>query len=99
MDSPIIIFHIVMVIRGDDFGSGFRSKILGVGGSVASANAAMVSIIRLTHSSCTAVKTDCSESLDTAETKVSTTAVIFTVSWNCTTVSLDFGKKQQKWLT
>ena len=47
---------------------------------VASAKAAIVSMIRLTHNNCTAVKTDSSVSLDTAETKVSITAVILTVT-------------------
>jgi len=39
----MIIFHMVTVIRGADFGSGLRSSTLGDGGSVASAKAAKVS--------------------------------------------------------
>ena len=35
-------------IKGADFGSGFLSRILGVGGSVARARAANVSMIRFT---------------------------------------------------
>ncbi len=56
--------------------------MLGIGGSVARARAAKVSIIRLTHSSWTAVSTEDSLPLDTAETKVRVTAVILTVIWN-----------------
>ena len=75
----MIIFHIVDVINGADLGSGLRFSKLGVGGSVARARAANVSMIRLTQSSCTAVRTDVCLLLATAETKVKTTAVIFTV--------------------
>jgi hypothetical protein len=50
-----------------------------VGASVANARAAKVSIIKFTQSSCTAVRTDCSLLLATADTKVRTTAVILTV--------------------
>lgn len=39
---PMIILAIVTVISGADFRSGFRSKILRLGGSVASARAANV---------------------------------------------------------
>ena len=76
----MIIFYIVIVIRGDAFWSGFRSRMLGAGGSVASAKAAIVSMIRLTYSNYTAVKTDSLVSLDIAETNVRTTAVILTVT-------------------
>ena len=82
MDWTIIIFHIVRLTRGADFGLGFLSRILGGGGSVASAMAANVSIIRFTQSNCTGVNIDSSWSLVIAETKVRTTAVILTVSWN-----------------
>lgn len=78
----MIIFHIVRVIKGADFGSGFRFRMLGIGGSVARARAARVSMIRLTHKSCTAVRTEDSLPLETADTKVRTTAVMFTVTWN-----------------
>lgn len=76
----MIIFHMVTVIRGADLRSGFRSKIFSVGGSVASANAAKVSMIRFTHNSCTALRTDSSLGSDTAETKARITAVMLTVS-------------------
>lgn len=56
--------------------------MLGEGGSVAKARAAKVSIMRLTHSSWTAVNTEVSVLLETAETKVKTTAVMLTVTWN-----------------
>ena len=57
--------------------------MLGEGGSVARARAAKVSMIRLTHSSWTAVNTEVSVLLETAETNVKTTAVMLTVTWNC----------------
>ncbi len=79
---PIIIFHMFRVIRGADFFYGLRLRMLRVGRSVASASAAKVSIIRLTHNSCTAVRTDSSSALATADTNVSTMAVILTVIWN-----------------
>ena len=75
----MIIFHIVNVISGADFGSGLRCRILGDGPSVASASAANVSMMRLTQSNCTAVRTEVSEPLATAEMNVKTTAVILTV--------------------
>lgn len=78
----MIIFHMVIVIKGADFGSGRRFKIDGEGASVANANAANVSMMRLTHSNCTAVSTDASSSLATPEMKVNRTAVILTVIWN-----------------
>ena len=69
----------VNVIRGADFGSGRRFRMVGEGASVASASAAKVSMMRLTQSNWTAVRTDCSLSLATADTKVNRTAVILTV--------------------
>ena len=54
--------------------------MLSVGGSVARANAANVSMMRLTQSSWTAVKTEFSFELATAETNVRTTAVMLTVT-------------------
>lgn len=79
----MIIFHMFRVIRGADLRVGFRFRILRVGGSVARARAAKVSIIRFTQRSWTAVRTDSSEEEATAEMKVRRTAVMFTVSWNC----------------
>lgn len=76
----MIIFHIVTVISGADLGSGLRWRIECVGGSVAKARAAKVSMIKLTQSSCTAVKTEFSSSLATAEINVSRTAVMLTVT-------------------
>lgn len=60
---------------------------------VARAKAANVSMIKFTHRSCTAVKTELSVSLATAEMKVRTTAVIFTVTWNCKELALLFQSK------
>lgn len=82
MACPMIIFHIVKVIKGADLGSGLRFSILGLGPSVASAKAAKVSMIKFTQRSCTAVSTDVSLLLATAEMKVNTTAVTLTVIWN-----------------
>lgn len=89
----MIIFHIVNVIKGADFGSGFRRSRLGVGGSVANASAAKVSIIKLTHSNWTAVRTELSSPLATAETNVITTAVMLTVIWNCSVLARFEGAK------
>jgi hypothetical protein len=46
----MIIFHMLNVIKRADLESGFLSRMLGLGGSVARARAANVSIIRLTQS-------------------------------------------------
>ena len=78
----MIIFHMFKVINGADLGSGLRFRMLGVGGSVANARAANVSMIKLTHKSWTAVSTEVSVLLATADTNVNTTAVMFTVTWN-----------------
>jgi hypothetical protein len=75
-----IIFHIEIVMRGSDLGAGFRSRMLRAGGSVARARAAIVSWKRLIHISSTAVRTDCSSELATAETKMSITQVMPTVT-------------------
>jgi hypothetical protein len=58
--------------------------MVGEGGSVASARAAIVSWNRLIHINWTAVRTDVSVALAMAETKVSITEVMVTVIWNCT---------------
>jgi hypothetical protein len=54
---------------------GGRFSSSAVGGSVARASAAIVSMMRLTHSSCTAVSTDCPWSSEMALTNVKNTAV------------------------
>lgn len=82
MAWPMIIFHILVVINGAFFPAGLRSRISGVGGSVARARAANVSMIKLTHRSWTAVRTEVISALETEETKVRSTAVILTVIWN-----------------
>lgn len=84
----MIIFHMIGVISGADLGSGFRFKMLRVGGSVAKASAAKVSMIRLTQSSWTAVNTESSLASATAEMKVKKTAVILTVIWNCVSLAM-----------
>lgn len=50
--------------------------------SIPKASAANVSMMRFTHKSCTAVSTDSSSVLATAEMNVRSTAVMLTVSWN-----------------
>lgn len=75
----MIIFHIAMLVRGAVLGSGWRSRTLCAGGSVARARAAIVSWKRLIHMSWTAVRTDCSTESAIAETKVSPTEVMLTV--------------------
>lgn len=88
MACPMIIFHMFSVMRGADFLVGLRFRIFRVGGSVASASAAKVSIIKFTQRSWTAVRTDSSVEEATAEMKVRRTAVMFTVSWNWENFSL-----------
>lgn len=79
MVCPMIIFHMLKLMRGEDLGSGFRSKRLPEGGSVARASAAKVSIIKLTHKSWTALSTEVPVLETTAVTKVRMTAVMLTV--------------------
>lgn len=76
----MIIFHMFSVMSGADLRVGLRLRILRVGGSVARARAAKVSMIRLTQRSWTAVSTDSSSLLATAVMKVRRTAVMLTVS-------------------
>ena len=75
----MIIFHMVRLINGAVLGSGRRFRMDALGGSVANANAANVSIMRLTQRSCTAVNTEDSSPLATAEINVRKTAVMLTV--------------------
>lgn len=67
--------------------SGALCRTEGLARSVARASAAKVPIIRFTQSSWAADKMDSPVSLVTADTKVSVTAVILTVSWNFVLVS------------
>lgn len=67
-----------------DLALGFLFRMVGEGGSVASASAASVSWKRLIHINWTAVRTDVSVELAIAETMVSITEVMLTVIWNCT---------------
>ena len=78
-------------MSGADLGSGFLSRIVGEGASVASARAAIVSWKRLIHINWTAVRTDVSVELAIAETTVSITEVMLTVIWNCTRGSAESG--------
>ena len=84
----MMVFHIGMLISGAARGSGFRFRIRAFGESVASARAAIVSWKRLTHMSCTAVRTDCPLGFAMAETKTSRTEVKVTVIWNCIFLSV-----------
>ena len=70
--------------------------MLGEGGSVARARAAKVSMMRLTHNSCTAVNTEVSVLLETAETNVKMTAVMLTVTWNYRDLDDESLKKKDK---
>ena len=81
-DCPKIIFHILNEINEVPFGSGCLSSKSKVGGSVARANAAKVSCIKVTHSNWTAVNADDSSPLVIEDTNANPTAVTLTVSWN-----------------
>jgi len=59
-----------------------------VGFSVARARAAIVSIMRFTHKSCTGVKGVAIEGSMNAAHRVKVTATTFTVSWNCTNLRM-----------
>jgi len=72
------------LINGSDFLEGFLSRDESVGGSVASARAAKVSMIKLTQSSWTAERIDPSEDDAMAETKVRRIAATLTDNWNWT---------------
>lgn len=58
-----------------------------LGGSVAKANAAKLSMIKLTHNICTAVNTDCL--MTAADMSVIHTAITLTVNWNCRNLRID----------
>lgn len=60
---------------------GIRNKSSSLGGSVAKAKAASVSMMRLTHNICTGVKGD--SLIITAPKNAMKIATILTVSWNC----------------
>ena len=76
-------------MSGSDLRAGGRSKTSGLGGSVAKARAANVSMMRLTHRSWMAVRTDTGDfdGVSVAVTKAVmmaiTTAEILTLNWNC----------------
>lgn len=67
-------------ISGVALVSGDRWRTAGFAGSVASASAANVSIIKLTQSNWAGERVDSPVSLATEDTNVSVTAVMFTVS-------------------
>ena len=75
MASPMTMRHIRNEISGSDLPCGGRFSSSGVGDSVASASAAMVSMIRFTQRSCTAVRTDWPSVSEMALMKASVTAV------------------------
>lgn len=77
---PKIIFQPVIDISGVALVSGDRWRTAGFAGSVASASAANVSIIKLTQSNWAGERVDSPVSLATEDTNVSVTAVMFTVS-------------------
>lgn len=77
----MMFFHIVAVIKLSYLEYGFLFKSSSDGGSVAKANEAKVSIIKLTHNIWIGLRGD---SLKTAPpTKAITKATKLTVNWNC----------------
>jgi hypothetical protein len=77
-----MLSHIWREMRGSVRPCGFCSNSLSVGGSSARARAAKESMIRFTHSSCTAVSGVPKPSR--APKKAVSRATTFTVSWNWT---------------
>mmetsp|Transcript_11501 Transcript_11501/g.28967 ORF Transcript_11501/g.28967 Transcript_11501/m.28967 type:complete len:308 (+) Transcript_11501:179-1102(+) len=84
---PIIMRHIRRVMRGADRPYGGRLRSSGVGCSVARAKAAIVSMIRFTHRSCTAFNGLLP--LEIAPMNAIATAATLTVSWNCTNLRME----------
>jgi len=76
---PKICFHICFVtMYSSRFAGLYFNNISRTGRSVASASEANVSIIKLTHNSCTGVRGDCF--ITNAQTTVEVTATMLTVS-------------------
>mmetsp|Transcript_11369 Transcript_11369/g.19423 ORF Transcript_11369/g.19423 Transcript_11369/m.19423 type:complete len:237 (-) Transcript_11369:2424-3134(-) len=82
MDCTMMLRHITDVISGLSRPVGFCSMSSSRGGSVASASAPMVSMIKFTHSNCTVVSG--ALPVPTAAMKLSERATRFTVNWNWT---------------
>mmetsp|Transcript_35390 Transcript_35390/g.77921 ORF Transcript_35390/g.77921 Transcript_35390/m.77921 type:complete len:312 (-) Transcript_35390:928-1863(-) len=81
MDCTAMLRRMGQEIRLEDRLYGLRSSSSGVGASVPSASAPIVSITRFTHSSCTAVSGSSNPS--TAPANTIDRATRLTVSWNC----------------
>ena len=78
----MICLIMVLVINDSDLLTGRCLSIFWVlGGSVERASEARLSIIMLTQSICTVVKTDCLKMED--EMMLNTHATTLTVNWNC----------------
>lgn len=75
-----MFLHMMLEISGARLPTGTCSMRSSVGGSVASASAPSVSMIRFTHSSWTAVKGTVPPAH--AATKLTVNATTLTVSWN-----------------
>ena len=82
-----MFFNMVLEISGLVRPYGFLSRRSAVGGSVARARDAKVSIIRFTQSMGTALKGDAPFAQDPI--KHSMTATTFTVSWNCKNLEIE----------
>ena len=78
MACPAIFLAIVLEISALFLGYGFLFNKSGVGGSVASAKLANVSIIKFTHNICTAFNGE--SPVNVAPIKATTTATTLTVS-------------------
>ena len=87
MACPIIFLSIVLEMRGFVRPYGFLFNRSAVGGSVARARDANVSIIRFTHNMGTAFKGEapCAQE----PIKQSMTATTLTVSWNCKNLDIE----------
>mmetsp|Transcript_4289 Transcript_4289/g.13718 ORF Transcript_4289/g.13718 Transcript_4289/m.13718 type:complete len:322 (-) Transcript_4289:1556-2521(-) len=74
-------FHMVLLMRGSSLPLGFSSSKSGVGSSVASASAAMESMMRFTQSSCSTLSGVPLPVMAAITARVSATRLM--VSWNC----------------
>ena len=81
MAWPNMNRHIALEMSGLVRPYGFLFSSSSVGCSVANANDAKVSMMRLTHSNCTALNGE--SVIDTAAVKTRITATMLTVNWNC----------------
>mmetsp|Transcript_9487 Transcript_9487/g.43179 ORF Transcript_9487/g.43179 Transcript_9487/m.43179 type:complete len:290 (+) Transcript_9487:778-1647(+) len=88
-DMTTMLRHISLLTRGADLPKGLRSMRCGDGGSVASANAPMESMIMFTQSRGTAARGS-SVMPAAAEMKLRLTATTLTTSWNWRNLRMDW---------